>query len=77
MCYWVLKDKKVLLVFCRRCSINKGRNSWKSFNEHLEKGNAATLLTSMVEDPTGYGRVVRDGDEVLKIVEHKDCSQMN
>ena len=28
----------------------------------------------MVEDPTGYGRVVRDGDEVLKIVEHKDCS---
>ena len=30
----------------------------------------------MVEDPTGYGRIVRDSNnEVLKIVEHKDCNE--
>ena len=32
-------------------------------------------LTSIVDDPTGYGRIIRDGDEVLKIVEHKDCNE--
>ena len=35
----------------------------------------ATILTSMLDDPTGYGRIIRNGDEVLKIVEHKDCNE--
>ena len=36
---------------------------------------ASTLLTAVVPDPTGYGRVVRDGTgKVEAIVEHKDAS---
>lgn len=36
---------------------------------------AATLLTSVVVDPTGYGRVVRDADAaVLRVVEQKDAT---
>ena len=38
-------------------------------------GAAATLLTSIAPDPTGYGRVVRGPDgEVRDVVEHKDAS---
>ncbi len=37
-------------------------------------GRAATLLTSVVDDPTGYGRVIRAGDgSVERVVEHKDA----
>lgn len=70
-----LKGKKgVVGVFAGDAPLIKPETVENLFNEHLVKGNSATLLTSMVEDPTGYGRVVRAGDEVLKIVEHKDCS---
>jgi bifunctional UDP-N-acetylglucosamine pyrophosphorylase/glucosamine-1-phosphate N-acetyltransferase len=38
-------------------------------------GSAATLLTTHLPDPTGYGRIVRDRDgEVAAIVEEKDCT---
>ena len=45
------------------------------FKEHINKGNSTTLLTSILDDATGYGRIIRDGEEVLKIVEHKDCNE--
>lgn len=42
---------------------------------HEEKNNKATILTSLIDDATGYGRVIRNEvGEVEKIVEHKDCS---
>lgn len=42
---------------------------------HRESGAVATLLTSELDDPTGYGRVMRDQTGfVEKIVEHKDAS---
>lgn len=42
---------------------------------HLRAEAAATLLTAVLSDPTGYGRIVRDGDgSVQAIVEHRDAS---
>ena len=39
-------------------------------------GSALTLLTAVVPDPTGYGRIVRDmrDGSVARIIEEKDCS---
>ena len=43
---------------------------------HDESGAVASLLTARLDDPTGYGRVLRGEDgRVRKIVEHKDASE--
>jgi bifunctional UDP-N-acetylglucosamine pyrophosphorylase/glucosamine-1-phosphate N-acetyltransferase len=39
------------------------------------KDNDIALLTVNLEDPTGYGRIVRDNEKVVAIVEHKDASE--
>ncbi len=42
---------------------------------HRQSDAAATLLTTVLDDPTGYGRIVRGKDErVRRIVEHKDAT---
>ena len=41
---------------------------------HKEKGCSVTVVTSRVENPTGYGRVIRGEDGLAGIVEHKDCT---
>ena len=41
---------------------------------HQERGAAATVLTAIVPSPAGYGRIVRDGGRIARIVEHKDAS---
>ena len=38
------------------------------------KSSKAAVLTAEFADPTGYGRIVKDEDKVLRIVEHKDAS---
>jgi UDP-N-acetylglucosamine pyrophosphorylase len=44
---------------------------------HRSKQAVATVMTAEIDDPTGYGRIIRsdDGEEVLKIVEQKDASE--
>jgi len=42
---------------------------------HRAQDDAATLLTAVVDDPTGYGRVVRGRDDsVARVVEHGDAT---
>ena len=42
---------------------------------HSENGNAATILTAIMDDPTGYGRIVRSAEGAFeRIVEHRDAS---
>jgi bifunctional UDP-N-acetylglucosamine pyrophosphorylase/glucosamine-1-phosphate N-acetyltransferase len=40
---------------------------------HGASGAAATVLTVTMDDPTGYGRIERDGDQVMGIVEQRDA----
>jgi bifunctional UDP-N-acetylglucosamine pyrophosphorylase/glucosamine-1-phosphate N-acetyltransferase len=45
------------------------------YDRHRAEGAAVTVLTTIPEDPAGYGRVVKtDGGRVVKIVEEKDAA---
>src|SRR3954470_6016506 len=41
---------------------------------HTEGAAATTVVTARVENPHGYGRIVRDGEKIARIVEEKDAS---
>jgi len=44
---------------------------------HLAEQNSATVLTAQIDDPEGYGRIVRDeNDGILRIVEDRDASEI-
>jgi bifunctional UDP-N-acetylglucosamine pyrophosphorylase/glucosamine-1-phosphate N-acetyltransferase len=41
---------------------------------HRDAGAAATVLTAMVERPSGYGRILRAGGDIARIVEERDAT---
>jgi bifunctional UDP-N-acetylglucosamine pyrophosphorylase / glucosamine-1-phosphate N-acetyltransferase len=43
-------------------------------DRHESAGAAATVVTAIVDEPHGYGRIVRSGQEIARIVEERDAS---
>ena len=51
-------------------------NLLRQHHTHRGKGAACTILTVKLDDPAGYGRIVRDADGFFdKIVEQKDATE--
>lgn len=47
----------------------------KNFIEfHKSKNSDLTVMSAIFDDPTNYGRIVRDGDKLSSIIEEKDAS---
>ena len=51
-------------------------NTLKNLIEiHNKNESLGSILSANIEDPSGYGRIVRDNDKLVKIVEHKDANE--
>jgi bifunctional UDP-N-acetylglucosamine pyrophosphorylase/glucosamine-1-phosphate N-acetyltransferase len=72
-----LADKDgVTLVVCGDTPLITAETMEALLNHHLKTKAKATILTAIADDPTGYGRIVRNSEgHVEKIVEHKDATE--
>ena len=73
----LIADKNCsIMVLCGDTPLITGEMLHKFYTEHVNSGAKASVLTTFMPDPFGYGRVIRllDGS-VEKIVEQKDASE--
>lgn len=64
-----------VLVLCGDGPLIRQETIRTLLDTHREAKAAATLATAVVDDPTGYGRIVRDGDgRFARIVEQKNAT---
>ncbi|MDM5329466.1 bifunctional UDP-N-acetylglucosamine diphosphorylase/glucosamine-1-phosphate N-acetyltransferase GlmU [Neobacillus sp. CF12] len=73
----ILEGKEgVTIVVCGDTPLIKAETMESLFKHHEELSAKATILTARIDDPTGYGRIIRNENGfVEKIVEHKDATQ--
>jgi bifunctional UDP-N-acetylglucosamine pyrophosphorylase/glucosamine-1-phosphate N-acetyltransferase len=66
----------VTIVVCGDTPLIKAETMEALLKHHEELAAKATILTARIEDPTGYGRILRNTEGLVeKIVEHKDASE--
>ena len=64
------------IVICGDTPLIKAETMESLIQQHESTGAKASVLTAYLEDPTGYGRIIRNAEGfVEKIVEHKDASE--
>ena len=64
-----------ILVLCGDVPLLTSNTLRKLLEEHRRKKAKATVLTAIIEDPSGYGRIIRNKDGMVeKIAEDKDAS---
>ncbi len=73
----LLKDETgTVMVLCGDTPLLTGDLLKKLYQAHVEAQAKATVLTAIMPDATGYGRIIRMADgSVQKIVEHKDATE--
>lgn len=68
-------DNDCVLVICGDTPLLRPQTISQLITQHQAEGNAVTLLTAHAENPAGYGRIVRNGQQIAAIVEQKDASE--
>lgn len=64
------------LVICGDTPLIRPETMKALLEHHNEQHAKATILTAIADDPTGYGRILRNEEgQVAQIVEHKDATE--
>jgi UDP-N-acetylglucosamine diphosphorylase/glucosamine-1-phosphate N-acetyltransferase len=68
-------DTGTIVILCGDVPLIRPETIISLCTRHIREGATVTVLTTIPEDPAGYGRVVKaDDGRVLKIVEEKDAT---
>ena len=63
-----------VLVVCGDTPLLRGETLAELIEKHEKGKQAVTVLTAQVENPYGYGRIVRQGGKIVAIREEKDAT---
>ena len=72
----LLRDKKghILILYGDVPNI-RASTLMPIVDDHISNNRDLTLITAEIDDPSGYGRIIRDKNgNLLKIIEEKDCN---
>ncbi|NLN15440.1 MAG: bifunctional UDP-N-acetylglucosamine diphosphorylase/glucosamine-1-phosphate N-acetyltransferase GlmU [Tissierellia bacterium] len=70
-----IDDESTVVVLCGDTPLITKETLNSLFEYHKQGDYACTVLTAVLEDPTGYGRILRDDKgNIKRIVEHKDAT---
>ena len=65
-----------VMILCGDTPLLEAEELEKFYAEHVKSGAAATVMSALMDDPFGYGRILRDANgDVAGIVEQKDASE--
>lgn len=68
-------EEGLTMILCGDTPLITGETLKALVDTHIEEKNAITVLTAKVDDPTGYGRIIKDNwGKFVKIVEQKDAT---
>ena len=71
-----IEDEDTIVILCGDTPLIKSETLENLFKFHKNNNYCATVLTTTVDNPTGYGRIIRDeNSNLLKIVEQKDATE--
>lgn len=66
----------ITLVLCGDTPLITGNTLAKVVKQHIEDKNAITVISALIDNPAGYGRIIRDENKCfVKSVEHKDATE--
>lgn len=69
-------EQGTTLVICGDTPLITPETMKALLDGHVKTNAKATILTAITDDPTGYGRVIRNENGLVeRIVEHKDANQ--
>ena len=68
-------ENDCVIVICGDTPLLQADTIKSLLAKHNAEKNMVTVLTAQASDPTGYGRIVRNGAQIEAIVEQKDAAE--
>lgn len=72
----IIENTDTVMILCGDTPLVKAKTLEEMYLYHRKKRSTLTLMTTLLDNPTNYGRVICDNNHnILGIVEQKDASE--
>ena len=76
VCPFLKKYEGLVLILCGDTPLITAKTLKKFVEFHQKQGADLTVMSAVLDDPAGYGRILRDKGKIKAIIEEKDASSV-